>query len=61
MHDLANRELFSPGVLAERLTNQFAGGVEATLLPGDWTSTEREQMLAICEEKYANPQWNSRR
>lgn len=61
IHDLAGRDLFTPERLAELLAARFAADTGATLEPGDWTADERARVPQIRAEKYADPEWNTRR
>jgi lipoate-protein ligase A len=55
INDFAGRVLFTPESLAERLAKNFE------IEPGDWTDVERERTAAIRAERYANPEWNTKR
>src|SRR5205814_494718 len=61
MCDLAGRDLFTPEELAEVLVAKFAADTGAEIEPGDWMPGERDRIPQIKAEKYANPEWNSRR
>jgi lipoate-protein ligase A len=61
IHDLAGRDLFTPEGLAAELAARFAADTGAALEPGDWAAGESERMPRIRAEKYANPEWNTRR
>jgi lipoate-protein ligase A len=61
MEDLAGRDLFTPQDLAERLTTRFAKDTTAKIELGEWSATERERIAEIAAQKYANPEWNSKR
>ena len=61
MEDLAERELFSPRELAERLMDGFAAETASSIQPGVWTAEETRRTVEIRADKYANPQWNRKR
>jgi lipoate-protein ligase A len=61
INDFAGKELFTPQALADLLARKFAANTGAKLEPGDWTADERERVLEIRSEKYANSDWNARR
>ena len=55
INDFAKGELFTPARLAEELSAKFE------CQPGEWTAEERERTVAIRAERYANPEWNTKR
>jgi lipoate-protein ligase A len=61
MDDLADRDLFKPEELADRLATKFAQETYATLEHSDWLTTERVRISEIEVQKYGNPEWNARR
>jgi len=61
IYDVACRDLFASGELADLLAMAFAHDIGASLAPGPWTSTELARIPEIMAEKYANPEWNTRR
>lgn len=61
MCDLAGRDLFTPTELADLLIAQFAANTGAVIEPGDWTADELARISIIRADKYANPDWNTKR
>jgi len=61
LNDFAGSELFSPVELADVLAAKFATDCGIAVLPGEWSSSERDAITRIKREKYANPEWNQRR
>ena len=61
INDFAGRELLTPVSLAAVLAERFAGETNSRIESGEWTSEELSRVVEIRSEKYANPEWNSRR
>jgi lipoate-protein ligase A len=61
MCDLAGRDLFGVRELRQALVEKLAADAGAEVAPGEWIPDELARVPQIKTEKYANPEWNSRR
>ena len=61
MSDLAGRELFNPGQLADLLADRFRLVTGWEVVPGSWTDEEMARTAALRAERYAADEWNTKR